>query len=75
MAGRKPIGMVGQRFGRLKVVGRSYLKARHAVWFCRCDCGEYRHVERTDLTGQRTISCGCVRKVRFSAANRPQQSP
>ena len=41
MAGRKPLDLTGQRFGRLVVLGKSEKKDPDGsmLWDCRCDCG------------------------------------
>lgn len=64
------------RFGKLTVVKRveDYVspKGYHdARWLCRCDCGNEVIVRRSDLTNQRTLSCGCYGKeVRYNAKKR-----
>lgn len=54
--------MVGKRFGRLVVV-LAYPKDRGCVqrWWCRCDCGNNRVVDGSNLRQRRTRSCGCLR--------------
>ena len=59
--------LAGQKFGRLTVIEqRGYTKKnkhgqRHAIWYCRCDCGNY--VERTtDVLKRGNSSCGCRQK-------------
>ena len=52
--------LLGKRFGRLSVIG--YLgpsKSRHPVWLCRCECGNEKGVESTNLTTGHSTSCGC----------------
>jgi hypothetical protein len=52
----------GQRFGRLQVK-RFYDRdaGGRALWFCSCDCGNYRIVEGFNLSSKHTQSCGCWR--------------
>lgn len=53
--------LTGKTFGRLKVVGRTENKAdRHAVWECRCECGNTTTVAGNDLRLGRISSCGCL---------------
>lgn len=54
--------LTGQRFGRLQVT-RFYDRdsGGRALWFCRCDCGNYRIVEGFNLSSKHTQSCGCWR--------------
>ena len=59
--------LVGQKFGRLTVIEqRGFTEPnkygrRHAIWYCKCDCGNY--VERTtDVLKRGKSSCGCRQK-------------
>lgn len=59
--------LVGQKFGRLIVIEqRGFTEPnkhghRHAIWYCKCDCGNY--VERTtDVLKRGKSSCGCRQK-------------
>lgn len=55
---------VGDRFGRLTVVGYS----GPSSVICKCDCGKTTIVRKYHLTGKsKTRSCGCLRKE--SSAN------
>lgn len=50
----------GRVFGRLTVICRAGSdKRRHALWLCRCECGEERVVSSTALISGGTLSCGC----------------
>jgi hypothetical protein len=55
------IDMTGERFGRLRVIGRSPENnaQRRALWECVCDCGNTTVLPRKDLTTGNTRSCGC----------------
>lgn len=62
--GRK-LDMIGQRFGRLTVIGDSgHRSSGNVCWRCICDCGNEVIVRTAALRGGITISCGCVRKSR-----------
>lgn len=59
---------IGERFTRLVVIGpheerivgvRS--KNRRFFYPCRCDCGRIKSIESTQLIGNGTKSCGCLR--------------
>jgi len=56
---------VGERFGRLTVVGpharRENGGQMRTYWRCRCDCGNYVEVFVGSLTEGLTQSCGCYR--------------
>lgn len=58
----------GQRFGRLKVVGRGEKRTRgnqkHWTWRLLCDCGNIIDLIRSDFDKQKgQRSCGCLGKV------------
>ena len=64
--------LTGQKFGRLTVVKDSGKRCRrNVVWLCKCDCGNNVEVIGSNLTGERTQSCGCLQKdeVRQSGKN------
>lgn len=61
------IDRVGQRFGRLTVIGLSERlpkgKSVRIMWRCLCDCGNTKEVEAYNLKSN-TQSCGCLRNDR-----------
>lgn len=53
-------GMLGRRFGRLKVLSHAGSdKGTGALFRCRCDCGRECVVPARSLKGGNTRSCGC----------------
>ena len=30
------------------------------IWLCKCDCGNYKNVNQSDLLGGKTKSCRCL---------------
>ena len=53
--------LVGRKFGRLVVLRRDGADAqRHALWLCKCRCGELVTVRGTSLTNKVCRSCGCL---------------
>lgn len=52
---------IGDRFGRLRIIGfgKKGRRVVHAV--CQCDCGEITASAMTNLKRGKTISCGCYR--------------
>ena len=54
---RRP-NLLGQRFGRLVVVGPIDGPGK---WVCLCDCGQRTRVSTASLRSGGTISCGCRR--------------
>lgn len=64
------INLIGQRFGRLKVIGRAEDKGTRVMWNCVCDCGENATVGASSLSEGRTRSCGCLRKETIAEIGR-----
>ncbi len=62
------INLMGKRFGRLLVIGRSENdKHKKAMWVCRCDCGQKTTVNGLHIQSGRTQSCGCLRREMAAA--------
>jgi len=59
----KTINLVGKRFGKLLVLGKSDDQdgAAGLTWLCRCDCGQEVRISGARLRGGVTKSCGCNR--------------
>jgi len=59
-----PKDLLGERFGRLTVVGNPFKdeRGRNIQYQCICDCGEKKTIVRSRLTRGETKSCGCFRK-------------
>lgn len=53
--------LLGQRFGRLLVVGYVGVVDGYAEWHCQCDCGNVHDVRGVLLRGGFVRSCGCLR--------------
>lgn len=57
----RKINRIGQRFGRLLVIGAApSLKGGRTQWLCKCDCGNEKVVPSGALAGGSTQSCGCL---------------
>ena len=66
----KLINLIGQRFGRLKVVSRAEnSNSGQPRWNCICDCGEETTVEGVNLRSGYTKSCGCLQRERTIEAH------
>ena len=67
------IDLIGQRFGTLTVIKRSYpnTKDTYANWLCKCECGNEKIVSGHNLRKGRVKSCGCLNhlgsKCRYSS--------
>lgn len=55
----KKLELIGQRFGRLKVVGLSHSTIQGLFWKCLCDCGNEKVILGKRLR-RTTRSCGCL---------------
>lgn len=59
----KFIDLTGEKFGRLTVIKRKgYSKSKKTQWLCKCDCGNFKIINGSDLKSNKTRSCGCLRK-------------
>jgi hypothetical protein len=71
------IAMVGQRYGRWRVISFVRCQDHRTLWRCKCRCGTVREVRSDHLRNRLTKSCGCWKKeelaIRVSLAG--QYSP
>lgn len=51
----------GKKFGKLFVVRFEGTSYPNALWYCKCDCGNYCAVVGYNLRSGHTTSCGCAR--------------
>jgi hypothetical protein len=58
----KMADLIGARFGKLVVKQYLCTRNRHAVWYCKCDCGKMTVAETGSLRSGHTSSCGCLQK-------------
>lgn len=55
------IFLVGQKFGKLLVVKETNIRKNRSVcYLCKCDCGNYKIVNSSNLKRGSTKSCGCL---------------
>lgn len=52
--------ITGMRFSRLTIIKFKGVECNHAVWFCRCDCGNEVIARGGDIRQGKTKSCGCL---------------
>lgn len=57
---RKKLDLIGQRYGKLTVLGPAENVGGRTAWRCRCDCGQEAVVKTYRLRSGHTTSCGCV---------------
>ena len=56
--------LTGQTFGKLTVVNFAGSNKRsHAMWLCKCECGNKKTVAGNKLTSGNTKSCGCIART------------
>ena len=63
--------LIGQTFGRLKVIENLYKSPPR--WKCRCECGNTVEVSENHLIQKRIRSCKCLRKEWLVTHNLKQQ--
>jgi len=54
--------LTGQRFGKLVAIERVGTTSHHALWRCKCDCGNETETISSSLIKGITKSCGCLNK-------------
>jgi hypothetical protein len=53
--------LTGRVFGRLTVVEFARRYRRNSYWRVRCECGNEKPIQRSNLISGGTVSCGCHR--------------
>lgn len=53
----KKKNLLGNVFGKLKVIGSSESKNGRATWICKCECGNIRECTTKQLTSGKTLTC------------------
>lgn len=56
--------IIGLKFGRLTVIGKSDKKASNGsmMWKCQCECGNITYSNSSNLKRGHTTSCGCAKR-------------
>jgi len=69
--------LLGKKFGKLLVVGKTDLQNNHGnyLWDCICECGENKFVETGSLMSGNTKSCGCVSVERMRNLGKSKRLP
>lgn len=64
---------IGKKYGRLTVLERDLSKPighkQESFWICQCDCGNITSVRLSQLTSEKTRSCGCLRSELLTKSN------
>lgn len=70
--------LIGERFGKLTVIGLDDKGTRKTYWVCQCDCGGVKSVRSDALISGVTKSCGCLKaeqdKINLTANHSHKQS-
>jgi acyl CoA:acetate/3-ketoacid CoA transferase alpha subunit len=54
--------MIGKRYGKLTVIEQDCAPI-HEKWFCLCDCGAIKSLERSYISqNTKNKTCGCVKE-------------
>jgi hypothetical protein len=62
-ARRKVKDITNKKFGKLTAISYTgVIKNTHAVWLCRCDCGNEKNITSSTLLKGTTKSCGCLKR-------------
>ena len=62
-AGRKPIDLTGQKFGKLLVISLHHQTCGVYHWTVQCDCGNVTTSRTNQLRRGSAKSCGCSKKL------------
>ena len=60
------VDLVGEKYGRLTVVGFDRLQNHKTYWHCVCDCGLTVIATGNNLRSGNTKSCGCLQREKAS---------
>lgn len=63
------INLLGQNFGRLKVIKKVASKGNGARWLCQCNCGNMTEVDANHLRRGNISSCGCLQSEKVTTNN------
>lgn len=57
--------LIGEVFGRLKVIREDDKRKGKRYWICKCECGKTVSVVTSNLKNGSAKSCGCLRQENF----------
>lgn len=62
--------ITGEKFGRLTALFLVERKGDKTLWLFKCDCGIEKIIDRHNVVGGYTVSCGCYNKERAKEIGR-----
>ena len=71
---RRIIDLLGQRFGKLVVIGRAPHRHNRVAWLCKCDCGGQSESSSLNLRQGRSLACRECCNFRHGHASRTHRS-
>ena len=60
---------IGKKFGRWTVNSDEFRIKNRKYYSCICDCGKEKNVEKYNLLGGKSTSCGCLARERVWKIN------
>ena len=60
----------GRKFGKLVVIEFKEIKNNRAMWYCKCDCGNFAIASSHSLLSGEKNSCGCIHKKQLIERNK-----
>lgn len=57
--GKKYRSLIGRKIGKLTVIELDHVKNKKTYWKCKCECGNYDVVSKSNLVTNQVHSCGC----------------
>jgi len=65
------LNLVGEKFGKLKVISIAPKKKKTNYWNCVCDCGNKKQASTGNLLKGNTWCCGCEDKTNLKGEKHP----
>lgn len=68
--GRPSKDLTGKKVGRLTVLESAGVTNGRKMWLCECECGNTKVINSSNLSSERILSCGCIRKEMLTKMNK-----
>lgn len=60
---------MGRRYGKLTVIAYDTQKNQNLYFWCKCECGKIKSIQKNSLVSGGVISCGCNLRERSTTHN------